>query len=159
MLQIILLCVNWDVLHAPRLISGLEAWSPPVAEFSLRGSSLGPLPTEQLHTNKVHLKRLGSAGALELPQLPDLCYICIRSPDSKARTKTASMSDSVAPGSWPQNHWDSHLPQQPKQGEPISTQAGGPLTGKPVYNHFIIHNYSLAQKNRLSVLRQDQFLH
>lgn len=89
--QIISLCVNWDLLHALRLISRLDAWSPTVTEFSLWGSSLDPLPMEQLHTNKVHLKQLGSAGATGRPKLP-LCSICIDGPEEKATNKTASMS-------------------------------------------------------------------
>lgn len=118
--QIISLCVNWDLLHALRLISRLEAWSPTVTEFSLRGSSLGPLPMEQLHTNKVHLKQLGSAGATGLPKLP-----LIRAPFASTAQKRRPQIrrevwvDSAVPGSWPQNHWDSQLPKQPEQGEQL----------------------------------------
>lgn len=91
MVHIILLCVKWDVLHALRLISGLEAWSPTVTEFSLGGSSPGPLPAEQLHTNKVHLKQLGSAGAAELPKLQLICAtFAWKSPEEEATNKCTS---------------------------------------------------------------------
>lgn len=123
---IILLCVNWDLLHALRLISRLEAWSPTVTEFSLRGSSLGPLPMEQLHANKVHLKQLGSAGATGLPKLPLICApFASAAQKRRPQIRREVWLDSAVPGSWPQNHWDSQLPKQPKQGEPISTHTSG----------------------------------